>query len=100
MTTTNIDAIARVEQALRDRPCVDEAVRLIPALYAILLQAATERPRNRWETYERLKQAASRHVGYEAYARILQTAQHYDEMIDAIDALLPVDSNNGEDEDA
>lgn len=48
----------------------------------------------RWNAYERLKRQASEIVGWYATCPELGTSKHYDAMINLIDELLPVPSEN------
>lgn len=53
------------------------------------LASMVEDPANHWKEYERLKEIASRFVGFYARHDELATCQHYEVMLDFIDWLLP-----------
>ncbi len=53
------------------------------------LALMVEDPANHWREYERLKEMASRFVGFQARHDELRTCQHYEVMLAFIDWLLP-----------
>lgn len=53
------------------------------------LALMVEDPANHWREYERLKEMASRFVGFQARHDDLATCQHYEVMLAFIDWLLP-----------
>lgn len=53
------------------------------------LALMVEDPANHWREYERLKEMASRFVGFQARHDDLATCQHYEVMLGFIDWLLP-----------
>lgn len=86
---------AALESILSNREML-RAVELEPAILTILEIAASPEPRtNRWVSYEALKRMARPYVGFDARQEELQTCQHYELLIDAIDRLLP-DNEIGE----
>lgn len=53
------------------------------------LALMVESPDSHWQEYERLKEMASRFVGFDANHPKLKTTAHYEVMVNFIDWLLP-----------
>jgi hypothetical protein len=78
---------------IQERPLITEILTVEPEIASIFHIAATfEDVQDRWHAYEALKQIIRLFVGHDAEQEQLRTTQHYDAMIDAVDALLPVES--------
>lgn len=86
---------AEAMKLVRENETIQQIVKAEPEFQRLLDLAACPTPRyNRWVSYEALKRAGRKLVGWSARHEALRTGEHYRMMCWALDMLLPNDSLN------
>lgn len=84
--------IYTVDEVISGSPALQVIVEAEPMVRDLLQEATQGAARDRWQRYETLKQAGKRHVGWSARQEALAEPRYYQAYVEAIDALLPSES--------
>lgn len=85
-----MNAEQQVQKVLVSHPAIGNIIKAEPVLLEILKLAASQDNRaERWQMYETLKYVCSQFVGWRATNPALKNSGSYDQIIKALDLLLP-----------
>lgn len=98
-----LQAEQQVQKVLVSRPAIGAIIKAEPVLLEILkLAASQDNHSERWQMYEMLKYACSQFVGWRASNPAIKDSGSYEQIIKALDLLLPspeIDDETPEDVD-
>lgn len=90
----SVQDMQRIEQRIAHAPRLSAMIDADPEVLALLKMAASaHQTTNRWHEYEKLKTLSKTIVGWGARTPALRAPGCYETFIDAIDALLPAESD-------